>query len=48
MIYRNEQEFALLEEKQNQEIELYHLRLENSTKTILQMEEKLKAQRYSH
>lgn len=47
--YRNEQEFELLEEKHREEMELAKIRLENATKTIVQLEEELsvyRAKRY--
>lgn len=43
--YRNEQEFELLEEKHREEMELAKIRLENATKTIVQLEEELSVYR---
>lgn len=38
---RSEQEFALIEERHREEMELAKIRLENATKTIVQLEEEL-------
>lgn len=38
---RNEQEFALLQEKHEKEIELYRIQLGNATKLIGQLEQSL-------
>lgn len=42
---RNEQEFALVEEKHREEMELGKIRLENAAKTIVQLEEELSVYR---
>lgn len=41
--HRNEQEFALLQEKHEKEIELYRIQLGNATKLIGQLEQSLSA-----
>lgn len=45
LTFRNEQEFELLEEKHREEMELAKIRLENATKTIVQLEEELSVYR---